>query len=322
MNYPAVLPSVLELIGQTPVVALSRLVRRCGVEGRLLAKLESHNPGGSKKDRVALQIVRSALESGKLRAGQAVVEVTSGNTGTGLAIVCRALGHPFYAVMSAGNTRERAQMMRALGAEVVLVPQLPTSTPGLVTGSDMMVVKETAAELVRKLGAYFCDQFENPSNSLAHELHTGPELWEQTGGAIDAVVAFAGSGGALGGLGRYLRKRNPAVRLYCVEPAGAMALACCCCTDAGHAIQGGGYGKAELTQLAGLRIDGHVPCTDADATAMARLLASEEGILAGYSTGAQLHAAVELLRGGERGKTIAIMVCDTGMKYLSTDLYP
>lgn len=314
--------SILDLIGNTPVMELGRLRLRLGLEGRLIAKLEHMNPGGSKKDRVALAIVRAARASGKLAPGQPVVEVTSGNTGTGLAIVCRAMGHPFYAVMSAGNTRERAQMIRALGGECVLVPQAPTSVPGLVGATDMRLVKEKAATLIKELGAFFCDQFENPANGGAHIETTGPELWRQTGGNIDALVAFVGSGGALGGLGRYLRKMKPSIRLYVVEPSGATSLACCCCTEAGHQIQGGGYGKDKLTQMEGVELDGHLACSDADAADMARLLAAEEGVLAGYSTGAQLHAAAELLRTTEKGKTIATLVCDTGMKYLSTDLYP
>lgn len=319
---PRCAQSILDLIGNTPVLQLNRTCQLLGLDGRLLAKCEHLNPGGSKKDRVALSMVRAARADGRLADGQAVVEVTSGNTGTGLAIVCRALGHPFYAVMSDGNTRERAQMMRALGAEVVLVPQLPESVPGQVNGCDMKVVKRRAAELVQQTGAFFVDQFENPDNPVAHERVTAVELWEQSRGDLDAIVAFVGSGGALGGLSRGLRRFKPDLRVYVVEPTAASSLASGCCSDAGHAIQGGGYGRDALTLLGDLKIDGHLTCTDADASAAARLLAREEGLLAGYSTGAQLHAATELLRGPERGNTLAFMVCDTGMKYLSTSLYP
>lgn len=314
--------SILDLIGNTPVMELHRLKAKLGLEGRLLAKLEHLNPGGSKKDRVALEIIRTATADGRLKPGQPVVEVTSGNTGTGLAIVCKALGHPFYAVMSAGNTRERAQMMRAYGAEVVLVDQAPTSTPGLVNGTDMKLVRERAAKLIQEIGAFFCDQFENPANAGAHIHGTAIELWEQTGGQIDGIVAFVGSGGALGGLAKALRQKKPDFRVYVVEPAGATSLACCCCSDAGHGIQGGGYGKEKLTQMTGIEVTDHLACTDDQAAALARLLAIEEGILAGYSTGAQLHAAAELLRGKEKGNTLALLVCDSGMKYLSTGLYP
>ena len=314
--------SVLDLIGQTPVLQLNRIQRMLGLDGRLLAKLEHFNPGGSKKDRVALEIIRAAKKDGKLVPGQPVVEVTSGNTGTGLAIVCRAMRHPFFAVMSRANTRERAQMMRAFGAEVVLVDQDPASVPGLASGADMRLVRARAADLVKSLGAFFCDQFENPSNSAAHEFATSSELWQQCGGELDAIVAFVGSGGALAGLARGLRRRQPNLGVYVVEPASATALALCCCSDAAHLIQGGGYGRDHLTLLQGVAIDDYISCTDENAVAAARMLAVEEGIMAGYSTGAQLHAAIELLRDRLAGKTIAFMVCDSGMKYLSTDLYP
>ena len=314
--------SVLDLIGSTPTLELERIERLLGLDGQLLLKLELFGPGGSKKDRVALSMVRHALATGLLKPGQPVLEVTSGNTGTGLAIVCRALGHPFYAVMSRGNTVERAQMMRALGAEVVLVDQDPSSQPGKITGADLALVRTRAAELVAELGAYFCNQFENIANRQAHFNTTGPELWKQSGGKIDVIVGFVGSGGALAGLALYLRQRNPNLHVYVVEPASATSLATCCCSDAGHGIQGGGYGKASLTQLRDVKIDGYLPVSDEQAAHAARLLAREEGILAGYSTGAQLHAAIDLLKGTERGKVIAFLACDSGMKYFSTGLYP
>jgi cysteine synthase A len=224
--------------------------------------------------------------------------------------------------MSRGNSPERAQMMRALGAEVVLIDQDASSTPGLVSGTDMKRVRDRAAELVRELGAFFCDQFENPANRQAHIDTTGPELWRQSGGNVDAVVGFVGSGGALGGLASYLLSMKPDLRVYAIEPACSASLATCCCSDAGHGIQGGGYGKASLTQLAGVPITGYLKVSDDEAAAAARFLAREEGVLAGYSTGAQLHCAVDLLRGPERGKTIAFMACDSGMKYFTTPLYP
>lgn len=314
--------SVLDLIGRTPVLELNKVRAHFGFDGRILAKLEHLNPGASKKDRVALEMVQAAKAGGKLCPGQPVVEVTSGNTGTGLAIVCRALGHPFYAVMSRGNTRERAQMMRALGAEVVLVDQEPGAMEGKVSALDMKRVRQHAAQLIAELGAFYTDQFENPANSLAHENHTAVELWEQCDGRLDAIVAFVGSGGAMGGLVRGLRKFNPQIRAYVVEPSGAASLACCCCSDAAHGIQGGGYGRENLTLLRDIQIDGYFKCSDEDAATATRLLALHEGILAGYSTGAQLHAAIELLRGRESGKTLAMMVCDSGMKYFSTPLYP
>ena len=186
----------------------------------------------------------------------------------------------------------------------------------------MRLVKQRAAELVAAKKAYFVDQFENPANALAHEQVTSTELWAQCNGELDALVAFVGSGGALGGLARGLRAYKPELRVYVVEPCAASSLASGCCSDAGHAIQGGGYGRAKLSQMSDVLINGHLSCSDEDASTAARLLAREEGVLAGYSTGAQLHAAAQVLRTHERGNTIAFLVCDTGMKYLSTTLYP
>jgi cysteine synthase A len=314
--------SVLDKIGNTPIQELTRITASLGLEGRLIAKLENLNPGGSMKDRVARQIIQRAIELGELKPGQPVVEVTSGNTGIGLAIVCKAMGHPFHAVMSRGNSPERAQMMRAFGAEVILVDQSPGGEAGRVTGDDMCRVKEKAAILREQLGAYFSNQFENPANPDAHFLSTGPELWKQCEGKLDAVLAFAGTGGALGGLARYFHSLNAGVRTYAVEPADATSLAMACCCEAAHRIQGGGYGKPNLPLAPREFIHGFVKCTDAQATHGARLLAAEEGIFAGYSAGAHLHAAIELMQGPERGKTVAFLVCDTGTKYLSTELYP
>lgn len=314
--------TVLNMIGNTPIQELRRITRMLGLEGRLIAKLEQLNPGGSMKDRVARTIIQNARAGGELSVGQPVLEVTSGNTGIGLAIVCKAMGNPFYAVMSRGNSLERAQMMRAFGAEVVLVDQCPGGEPGRVTGEDMARVKERAALLCAELGAYFANQFENPSNAEAHFQTTGPELWKQCEGKLDAIVAFAGTGGALGGLARYLHSVKPSLRVYAVEPATATALALACCCESAHLIQGGGYGKPTLAHVSPGDVNGYFKCSDEEAISAARLLAAEEGVLAGYSTGAHLHSAIELLKGSERGSTIAFLVCDTGMKYLSTGLYP
>ena len=303
--------SVLALIGNTPIQALNRITAKLGVQGKLIAKLENLNPGGSMKDRIAVAIIRDALARGDLRPGQPVLEVTSGNTGIGLALVCRAMGHPFYAVMSRAEPRQRP-----------LVDQHPGGMPGRVTGEDMTLVKERAADVREQRGAYFANQFENPANAEAHFQTTGPELWKQCDGKLDAIVAFAGTGGALGGLARYFHHKNPAIRVYAVEPSCAASLASACCFESAHLIQGGGYGKPTLNHVCPADIDGYLQCADEDAVQAARLLAREEGIFGGYSTGAHLHAAIELLRGREAGNIIAFLVCDTGMKYLSTDLYP
>src|SRR5512134_2105618 len=191
------LDSVLAAIGNTPLVELSRITR--GVEGRILAKLEYLNPGFSKKDRIARQMIEEAEASGELRPGQTVVELTSGNTGTGLAIVCGVKGYRFVAVMSRGNSLERARMMRALGAEVVLVEQAPGSVPGQVSGADLALVENETQGIVEARGAFRADQFRLAGNMRAHYLQTGPEILRQTGGRFEAFCDFVGTGGSFAG---------------------------------------------------------------------------------------------------------------------------
>jgi cysteine synthase len=319
---PPLVDSILGAIGNTPLVELRQIVRRRGLEGRILAKLEYLNPGSSKKDRVALEIVNRARADGRLRPGQAVVEVTSGNTGTGLAIVCAALCHPFVAVMSKGNTVERARQMAAFGAEVVLVDQGPGGVPGQVSGPDMDLVEEQARRLVAERDAFRAYQFESEDNCRAHELSTGPELWEQSQGRIDAFAMIAGTCGTYTGVMRYLRRLNSSVRGYLIEPARAAVLAGVCVDDPRHKIQGAGYARRDLPLLDRTLVDEFFQVDDQEAEDMTRALAAEEGIFAGVSTGANLSVAVRLLQGPERGGTVAIIVCDSGLKYLSTDLYP
>ena len=319
---PPLAKSILEVIGNTPMVELSNLVKNRGLSGRLLVKLEYLNPGHSKKDRIALEMIRDAKAEGRLAPGQTVVELTSGNTGTGLAIVCRSLGHPFIAVMSRGNTIERARMMQALGAEVVLVDQAPGSIPHQVTGVDLALVEVTAKKLVVERKAFRADQFQLKSNSLAHERHTGPEIWAQSNGKVDAFVDFAGTAGSFAGTARALKLRNPALHAYLLEPATAPAIAGKSVTNPSHRIQGGGYNVASPTQLDRTLVDEYLTITDDKAIAAARALAEEEGIFAGYSTGANCAAALDLLADKERGKTIVFLACDSGLKYISTDLFP
>lgn len=315
-----VAPSVVEVIGHTPTVELSRLTR--GLRGRIVAKLDYLNPGFSKKDRIARQIVDEGIESGELGAGQTVVELTSGNTGTGLAIVCAVRGHPFVAVMSKGNSLERARMMRALGAEVVLVPQAPGSLPGQVSGDDLALVEARARELTKERRAFRADQFVRRAARSAHEEHTGPELWAQTGGEIDAFCEFVGSGGTYAGVTTSLKARRPSIACYVVEPATAAILAGRKVTDPNHRIQGGGYSWADLEMLRDVPVDGYLQVTDDEAIDTARRLAREEGIFAGFSSGAVVAAAVQLLTGAHAGGTVAVVLADSGLKYLSTDLWP
>jgi cysteine synthase A len=316
----SVAASVVDVIGDTPAVELSRLTR--GLEGRIVAKLEYLNPGFSKKDRIARQILDDAITTGELRPGQAVVELTSGNTGTGLAIVCAVRGHPFVAVMSEGNSRERARMMRSLGAEVVLVPQAEGSPPGQVSGADLALVEERAQALARERRAFRANQFRREGNRRAHEEHTGPELWAQTAGRIDAFCEFVGTGGTYAGVTLALKARRPSIACYVVEPAGAAVLAGRQATDPNHRIQGGGYSIAEIALLEGVPIDGFLQVTDDEAITTARRLAREEGIFTGYSSGAVVAAALQLLGDGHRGETVAVVLADSGLKYLSTDLWP
>lgn len=315
----SILTSALEAIGETPLVELSRISR--GLDGRILAKLEFLSPGYSKKDRIALQIIQEAEAAGALRPGQSVVELTSGNTGTGLAIVCGLKGYPFVAVMSRGNSVERARMMAALGAEVVLVDQSPGSTPGQVSGADLERVEQEARRLVASRGAFRADQFQLQGNVRAHRLYTGPEILRQSGGAVQAFCDFVGTGGSFAGCAAALKAHDPAIRCYVVEPAGAAALAGQPVTRPNHRIQGGGYALADPPLLDRALIDGYLQVTDEEAVQTARRLAREEGLFAGFSSGANVAAALRLLAGPCAGQTVAVLLCDSGLKYLSTDLW-
>jgi cysteine synthase A len=319
MRPHTVLPSAVEAIGDTPLVELSRLTRN--LSGRILAKLEYLNPGFSKKDRIARQIIEDAEARGELRPRQTVVELTSGNTGTGLAIVCGIKGYPFVAVMSKGNSAERARMMAALGAEVVLVDQLPNSVPGEVSGGDLELVEEATRKIVVQRKAFRADQFRHPGNFRAHYLHTGREILCQSGNSIDAFCDFLGTGGTFAGCAAAFKEANPAILCYVVEPEGCAVLAGDIITEPRHKIQGGGYSMAELPLLKPEHIDGFLKVKDTDAVAMCRRLAREEGIFAGFSSGANTAAALQLLRTSCQGKTIAVLMCDSGLKYLSTDLW-
>ena len=274
----AICSSIIDAIGHAPVVDLARLT--ADIDGRILAKLEYLNPGGSKKDLIARAIIQSAEDNGLLQPGQTVLELTSGNTGNGLAMICAVKGYPFIAVMSRGNTPERAAMMRAMGATVVLVEQ--SDPKAGVTGEDLDRVEATTARLVAAHNAFRADQFNREENSQAHYEHTGPEWLRQTDGNIDAFCDFVGTGA--------------------------------------HVIQGGGYGK-DLPLINHDHVDGHLTVEDADVTEVTRRLARTEGIFAGYSSGANIAGAYQLLRGEFKGKTIAVNICDSGLKYLSTDLW-
>jgi cysteine synthase A len=309
------LSSAVEAIGETPLVELSRLTK--GLGGRLLAKLEYLNPGLSKKDRIARQIIEDAEANGTLHPGQTVVELTSGNTGTGLAIVCAVKGYPFVAVMSKGNSEERARMMRALGAAVILVDQLPDSQPGYVSGGDLELVEQATSRIVLERGGFRADQFHNPSNFRAHYLHTGPEILRQAGGPVSAFCDFVGSGGTFAGCAARLKEHDSTIQCFVVEPAGCAVLAGNPASNPRHRIQGGGYSAGYLEMIRRNDVDGYIQVTDDEAITTARRLAREEGIFAGFSSGANVAAALKLVP----GRTVVTLINDSGLKYLSTELW-
>ncbi len=314
-----VLSSAVEAIGDTPLVELSRLTR--GTDGRILAKLEYLNPGFSKKDRIGRQMIEDAEAQGLLQPGQTVVELTSGNTGTGLAIVCAVKGYRFVAVMSKGNSMERARMMTALGAEVVLVDQLPGSPPGQVSGGDLERVEREAQRIAKERKAFRADQFRLLSNARAHSLHTAREILRQSRGEFDAFCDFVGSGGSFAGCAAAFKEYRPSIQCFVVEPEGAAVLAGEPATNPNHRIQGGGYSMAHLPMLRPEHVDGYIQVADRDAVQAARRLAREEGIFAGFSSGANVAAALGLLATSCRGQTLVVLVNDSGLKYLSTDLW-
>jgi cysteine synthase A len=310
-----ILSSVVDAIGATPLVELSRITH--GLDGRLLAKLEYLNPGGSKKDRIARQIIEDGEADGSLKPGQPVVELTSGNTGTGLAIVCAVKGYPFIAVMSKGNSRERVRMMQALGAEVALVDQLPGSMPGQVSGGDLELVNVETARIVRERGAFRADQFHHKGNFRAHYLHTAREILEQTGGKFDVFCDFVGSGGTYAGCTAAFKEFNPQIQCFVVEPAASAVLAGGSASQPNHRIQGGGYSMPDLPLIQTEKIDGYLQVTDDEAIAASRALAKLEGIFSGFSSGANVAAGKQLLA----GRTVVTVINDTGLKYLSTELW-
>ncbi|MGD2152107.1 MAG: cysteine synthase family protein [Gemmatimonadales bacterium] len=305
-------PNALGLIGDTPLLALERTH---GGLGTILAKAEFLQPGGSVKDRAALRIIEDARESGRLAPGQPVVEMTSGNMGAGLAVVCNVLGHPLIVTMSEGNSPARARMLEALGAEVVLVAQVD-GTPGCVSGSDIRAASERAVEIARERQAYYVDQFNNPACVRAHELGTGPEIWAAAGGRLDAFVAAVGSGGTFIGVSRYLKGKRPAVHCAVVEPLGAEVLAGKEVTKPTHLLQGTGYGLVPQ-QWDPRLVDSSLAVSDEEATRFRRALAADEGLYVGFSSAANVCAAMKLIESGRLGPapTVVTILCDTGLKY-------
>lgn len=302
--------SVDQLIGSTPLMELSHLTRACGASARILAKLEYLNPTGSVKDRAALAMIRDAEERGLLARGGVIIEPTSGNTGIGLAAVAASRGYRVIIVMPDSMSMERQLLMKAYGAELVLSAGARGMTGAI----------EKAQELAKEIpGSFIPGQFENPANAQAHYETTGPEIWADTDGCVDIFVAGVGTGGTITGVGHYLKEQNPKVRIVAVEPKDSAVLSG---AKAGaHKLQGIGAGFIPAVLDTGV-YDEILPVANEDAFAASRELGRREGVLAGISAGAALHAAFTLAaRPENEGKTIVALLADSGERYLSTELY-
>jgi cysteine synthase A len=298
---------VTEFIGNTPLVRLGRIGQ--GIASFILAKLEMRNPLGSVKDRIAWAMIRDAEERGVLKPGGTVIEPTSGNTGIGLAFVCAIRGYRLILTMPETMSEERRAVLAALGAELVLTPG-EKAMPGAV---------RRAEALAGELGAFMPNQFENPANPRSHERTTAEEIWRDTGGRVDILVAGIGTGGTITGVGRFLKRHRPGVRIVGVEPAASPVLSGGALGR--HRIQGIGAGFVPPI-LDRSVLDEIVTVTEDEAEVMTRRLASEEGILAGISSGAAVAAALRVvLRREAVGKTVVVILPDTGERYLSTSLF-
>ncbi|MFR8089392.1 MAG: cysteine synthase A [Lachnospirales bacterium] len=297
-----------ELVGRTPLVRINHITEGIGAE--VLVKLERNNPAGSIKDRVALQMILDAEEEGKLRPGAVIIEPTSGNTGVGLAALGAVRGYRVILTMPETMSQERQMLLTAYGAQVVL-------TPG---NAGMQGAIDKARELAKEYpGSWIPEQFENPSNPKAHYVSTGPEIWEDTEGTVDILVAGVGTGGTLTGVGRYLKEQKPEVEIVAVEPDGSPLLSG---GEAGsHGLQG--IGANFIPKILDQELYQEViRVRDEEAYHMGRRLAREEGILTGITSGAAVWAALEVAKRPEnQGKTIVAILPDTGERYLSTPLF-
>lgn len=299
-----------QLIGKTPIVEFKNIEKSEGLEAKILAKLEYFNPAGSVKDRIAKQMIDEAEKSGQLKPDSVIIEPTSGNTGIGLASVAAARGYRIIIVMPETMSIERRQLMKAYGAELVL-------TEGV---KGMKGAIEKADELAKEIpNSFIPGQFVNPSNPKAHFETTGPEIWEDTDGKVDIFVAGVGTGGTVTGVGQYLKSKNPNVKIVAVEPESSPVLSKG--TAGSHKIQGIGAGfvpKVLDTKI----YDEIIAVSNEDAFATGKTVGRKEGVLVGISSGAALHAGIELAKRPEnKGKNIVVLLPDTGDRYLSTPLF-
>ncbi len=299
-----------QLIGRTPLLELVHIEKEEGLKARVLAKLECFNPAGSAKDRVALAMIDDAENRGLLRPGSVIIEPTSGNTGIGLASVAAARGYRVIIVMPDTMSMERRLLMKAYGAELVLSDGAGGMAEAIARAEAL------AAEIP---GSFIPGQFVNPANAAAHQRSTGPEIWEDTDGGVDIFVAGVGTGGTITGAGRYLKSRNPLVKVVAAEPAASPVLSG---GKAGsHGLQGIGAGFIPDVLDTGI-YDEIITVTDADAYAAGRRVGRSEGILVGISSGAAVWAALELARRPENeGKTVVALLPDDGSRYLSTPMF-
>ena len=298
---------VTELVGRTPLVELARFGAHLPV--RLLAKLESANPGGSVKDRIALAMIEAAEQSGQLQPGGTIIEPTSGNTGIGLALIAAAKGYRAVFTMPDSMSAERRKILAAYGAQLVLTPR----------AEGMRGAINTATDLADRNGWFMPQQFENKANPEVHRRTTAEEIWTDTGGEADVLVSGIGTGGTVTGVGRVLKERTPAVHVVAVEPAESPVLSGG--APSPHPIQGIGAGFVPGVLDTSI-YDEVVQVTAPQAVEATRKLARSEGILAGISLGAALHAAEQVSRRPElAGKTVVVVLPDTGERYLTTDLF-